>query len=174
MVSESENFIEERFSNKVALLDYVSSINEKHEVYEGLLLLQNEEFVKLLDDRDIKAVVKFIAKENKWISATEANEPQPRAVAVPMTAVAFFFVAVVGAVYLAGAAKTVTKTINFSGLDKFYSPIFLPETEIVLRAIAEYAGGEFATKVDKYIIKIATEDIKERYYCNTSENILAF
>ncbi|MFD1900646.1 hypothetical protein GQR36_12845 [Enterococcus termitis] len=90
LVSESENFIEERFSNKVALLDYVSSINEKHEVYEGLLLLQNEEFVKLLDDRDIKAVVKFIAKENKWISATEANEPQPRAVAVPMTAVAFF------------------------------------------------------------------------------------
>lgn len=171
---DSERFIENKFSDKDSLLEYVSSIDQKHEVFEGLILLQNKEFVEILDSRDIEAIVNYIAKENNWMATTEPDSPQPRAVAVPMTAVAFFFVAVVGAVYFAGAAKTVTKTIQFSGLDKFYSPIFLPETECILRAIGEYVDSNFAVEVDKHIINMATEDIKDRFYSGISNNKLAF
>ncbi|MCB5956348.1 hypothetical protein [Enterococcus sp. CWB-B31] len=174
LILKSEKFIEEKFSSSDSLLNYISSTNEKHEIYERFSLLQNQEFKDLLETRDIKGIATFIAQESKWISAAETNVPQPRGVFIPITAIAFFFVAVVGGFYAAGATVTKTVGVGFSRMNKFYSPIFSPETSGVLRAIAEYSDVEFAVQLDRYIINVAIEDIKDRYYSETPENELTF
>ncbi|WP_339101617.1 hypothetical protein [Candidatus Enterococcus clewellii] len=163
VVKRSEKFIEESFSDRTSLIEFASTVNERHEIFESLLLLQNVEFTNLLDKKDAKSVINYIAKKNGWL-LSDNEQPQPRA--IPINIIAFFNVAAVGALYFIAAVKTFTQNIKFSDVNKFYSPLIFPEIKRTIEAIAEYSGEDFAIEIDRTILDIATEDIKARYMSN--------